>query len=397
MDANADDYIHIAKSCRDGPVFSNSGGDSLVCYGCDKPVHWVGQFERRRNGILHTVCGHFRHTKRAGGCNAETIDHRAAKHAVQSTEGWHFFVRCAKRAPSNPCCTQRFDVVIPNGQKKCELPFDKYFLDVGVLDESGHVVGAVEILHTHELSNEKCEALTEAGVAWVEVTSKRVLDAYKLWKHGDDQSADALSVQATNCAALLCAPCQAQFEIDEAAARERRIEEAATAKREARLALEYDTKGIVLHMNAQNTESTLGLDFWRDVVSKAAASAGVRMSTQIEKEASKTALEAIKHQSALIESLDRGSHRLNFGKYSGDTVEMVWARDPSYVRWTAGFTGYKSRTANNPRTVDSSFVSVDIREEARSLIKGKCYLCFRDTGEDWKSWCPKCYRDAVGA
>ena len=385
------DLMLVAKSCN-GAIFCGDGRstDKLVCYGCGKSVHWVAPFDRSRNGVVHRVKGHFRHTKRSYSCKSETIEHRAAKHVVQSTDAWHFFVRCA-----SSCCQNQFDVDVPNGHKSCELPFKGYFLDVGCQNESGAVIGAIEILHTHALPKDKREALTSSGLAWVEVTSHRVLSAYK--EFSAEKRIDSLSVQVADCAALLCVPCREKEEAAKIATHAHKLEEAARTQREMR-ALEHDAANLVLEMNSRNTNDALGLGFWYDVVGAAMATNGLDMSTQVRTSLAKTASDAAESRSAVQAAIERGSERLTFGKYEGQPLEIVWQSDPSYVRWVAGFTGYRSDTSNKPEGADSearAFVSVNVRSEARSLIKGKCYLCFTDTFSDWKAWCSNCYRRAA--
>lgn len=69
--------------------------------------------------------------------------------------------------------------------------------------------------------------------------------------------------------------------------------------------------------------------------------------------------------------------------------------DAGYVRWLSLYTG--SRRGSHPvedRDRLQKGVTKVVYEAARALLRGRCLLCFDGTGEEWKSWCPSCYRGA---
>ena len=96
-----------------------------------------------------------------------------------------------------------------------------------------------------------------------------------------------------------------------------------------------------------------------------------------------------------------GSNVLLFGKHQGTTVALLFDDEDTkpYVRWLAGFTGYKQSCYNQPEvhsnTSSYQFVPTAIAEEVKQLLKGRCLLCYCLTGHEWKSWCsPVCFRKA---
>lgn len=79
-----------------------------------------------------------------------------------------------------------------------------HYLDVG-FTASGHVTGAVEILHTHHVGEHKCTRMTNAGLKWVEVEAERVLEARAgdpvYCVRGSDKVCERCKVKTRNAAA----------------------------------------------------------------------------------------------------------------------------------------------------------------------------------------------------
>lgn len=416
--------LAIAKRCSGGPSLNGEDGEACVCYGCEKPVHWVKPFVRTVCGIKHDVQGHFRHNKRAGGCSGgEGLQHMAAKDAILTATGWEFYAKCTgTRETVGIHCDHEIRIEVPQHQKRAEHPFQTYFLDVGMLDSAACVVGAVEVFDTSAMTREKRDALTAAGVAWVEVRAKEVLDVYKARGCGG-------RVRAVDCPAMQCDACVLhQKTIDALArekrvlqeiehqrlarvarerAREQRINANAEATRQAKSVIEAQGPQALAERLAEGSESLrdeeeapIPATFWSQVVTTTADVLGMdleQMNVQREAEMAR----AVVAKQALFEaSKATGSNVLSFGKHKGTTVALLFDDEDTqpYVRWLAGFTGYKQSCYNRPEVHhDSSayqFVPTTVAEEAKRLLKGRCLLCFCHTDQEWKSWCADCFRDA---
>jgi hypothetical protein len=411
----ADFELAIAKRCGGGPSFDGQDGKACVCYGCEKPVHWVKPFVRTVCGVKHDVQGHFRHNKRAGGCSGgEGLHHKAAKDAILAGAGWQFYAKCTG-TPAVPC-DHEIEVDVPQQEKRAELPFQTYFLDVGTLDSSARVVGAVEIFHTSAMKREKREALTAAGVAWVEVSAQAVLGVYSAHGRGG-------RVRAVNCAAMRCDACVLRQNANDALAREQRARQEIERERLARLALEraralrvdenaeaarqagcvIETQGskALVERLAEGSEraeqaGALPAAFWSEVVSAAARALGMDLGQIDAQRESETARDVVAKQALIEASKAAGSNVLSFGKHRGSTVALLFDDKDTqpYVRWLAGFTGYKHSCYNRPEVCISQFVPPEVSEEAKQILRGRCLLCFVRTDQEWKSWCSGCFRIA---
>lgn len=426
MDAtndNVDFQFAIAKRCVGGPSFNGEDGDECICYGCEKRVHWVKPFVRRTCGINHKVQGHFRHSKRSGGCSGgEGLIHKAAKDAIITAKGWTFYAKCTGTRDNgilgNVGCDCEISVDVPQQEKRAELPFQQYFLDIGILDSSACVVGAVEILHTSQIKAEKRDALTSAGVAWVEVCSEQVLEVYKSNGSGG-------RVLAVDCAATQCDHCVLRQEEINRQKFEKQILEEANRARQARAVIENENAEAAHHARfiiethgsrvvAENLahasrSECAGKDekmvptasFWSEVITTTANVLGIDIG-KIDAEKEAVMASSIVEKQTLFElSKACGSNVLSFGIHKGNTVEMLFSREETqtYVRWLAGYTGRKDSNSNKPEVFTSSafnFVTAAVSDEAKQLLNGKCLLCFTRTGQSWKNWCHGCFRQAGG-
>jgi hypothetical protein len=395
-----------------------------VCYGCEKPVHWVKPFERTVCGIKHDVQGHFRHNKRAGGCSGgEGLQHKAAKDAILTAMGWEFYANCTgTRGKVTVPCHHEITVDVPQQQKHAELPFQTYFLDVGMRDSSACVVGAVEIFHTSAMKREKRDALTAAGVAWVEVHAKEVLDVYEAHGRGG-------RVRAVDCSAMRCDACVLRQKNIDALAREQRVLQEIERERLTRLAQER-TRALQADENAEAARQAKGvietqgpralaaslmegseslraeeavltpITFWTEVITTTAQILGIDLAQINAQRESEMARAVVAEQALLEASKATGSNVLSFGKHQGTTVALLFDEEDTqpYVRWLAGFTGYKNSCYNKPEvhrdTSAYQFVPTVVAEEAKQLLKGRCLLCFCKTDQKWKSWCAGCFREA---
>lgn len=414
---------------------NGADGEACVCYGCDKPVHWVKPFVRTVCGIKHDVQGHFRHNKRAGGCSGgEGLQHKAAKDAILTGMGWEFYAKCTGTrekvtthygsvTSDETCpCDHEIEVKVPQQQKHEELPFQTYFLDVGMLDASACVVGAVEIFHTSAMKREKRDALTAAGVAWVEVRAKEVLDVYEAHGRGG-------RVRAVDCSAMQCAACVLRQKNIDALAREQRVLQEIERERLVRLAQERkrallvdenaeaarQAKGVIETQGPQALAESLmkgseslraeeevltPITFWTEVITTTAQTLGIDLAQINTQRESEMARAVVAEQAKLEASRATGSNVLSFGKHQGTTVALLFDEEDTqpYVRWLAGFTGYRQSCYNKPEvhrdTSAYQFVPTVVAEEAKQLLKGRCLLCFCKTDQEWKSWCAGCFREA---
>jgi hypothetical protein len=397
------------------------------------------------------VQGHFRHNKRAGGCSGgEGLQHKAAKDAILTGTGWEFYAKCTgtvditRATPPQERqeqeeeqgsesesegeeelgtrCGREIRIGVPQQQKQTELPFQTYFLDVGMLDSSANVVGAVEVFHTSAMKREKRDALTAAGVAWVEVRAKEVLDVYGTHGRGG-------RVRAVDCPAMQCDACVLHQKTIDALAREQRVlqeiererlarvaqeraralqvDANAEAARQARSVIETQGPQALAERLAESSESLraeedvpMPVTFWSEVITTTAHVLGMDLGHIRAQREADMARAVVAEQALLEASKAAGSNVLSFGKHRGTTVALLFDDEDTqpYVRWLAGFTGYKQSCYNRPEVHrDSSayqFVPTVIAEEAKQLLKGRCLLCFYRTDQEWKSWCAGCFRDA---
>lgn len=434
----SDAELEIAKRCSGGPSLNGADGEACICYGCEKPVHWVKPFVRTVCGIKHDVQGHFRHNKRAGGCSGgEGLQHKAAKDAILTGTGWEFYAKCTgtrnrvtthcehygtTTGPGIVPCDHEIRVEVPQHKKHAEHPFQTYFLDVGLLDSSACVVGAVEVFDTSAMKREKRDALTAAGVAWVEVRAREVLDVYKAHGRGG-------RVWAVDCASMQCNACVLRQKANDALAREQRVlqevkrerlarvaqeramalrvDENTVATRQAKCIIEAQGPQALAERLVEGSESLraeedvpIPATFWSEVITTTAQVLGMDLGQINVQRESDMARTVVAKQALLEASKAAGSNVLSFGKHRGTTVALLFDDEDTqpYVRWLAGFTGYKQSCYNRPEVHDDTsayqFVPTAIAEEAKQLLKGRCLLCFCHTDQEWKSWCAGCFRKA---
>jgi arsenate reductase-like glutaredoxin family protein len=421
--------LYVAKT-KHGPVFSDDGESTgKTCYVCGHSMHWVRQFERKVNGIKGLVKGHFRHTKRpadAPQCNPESAEHLAAKHAIAVYNDWTFSVKCCGQkiggSPDGCAGDGRITVDVGRGDDAVraqeECTFLRFKLDVGfVQKENDKVVGAVEIKQTHAIDDEKRDELTQSGIAWVEVQAQRVLDACRATPR-------RASLNGLRCAALQCDVCKREDEElvkvlelaaqEEEAIAERAVAELELAKQENEaIAKRAIARELLTHSNLQQRMIAAAPDvaqrkhvtaFW----TRCCYEAKKYMEREMEKEELKQhaslladatlAEEAQKQfEKEYEEAVNKGDLRLTFGKHKGTPMTYVLEEDASYVRWVAGWSGYRNRKTNRPVDSDCDVQAIvqpggpEMQKRARELLKSKCLLCFENSGADWKNWCAACY------
>lgn len=171
--------IRYARS-PSGPIAAHNTRDrsdfkDLTCYGCNEPLYYRRDHKRTNNGITFYVKACFTHGPGTGctreGGNNETYYHRAAKDEVVHNKLIRFMSHCV-------LCKKRFNVDVRKNvtHTAIEWRWQNFIIDVALFDENDIFIGAVEVYHTHAINTEKREALSKAGIAWVEVAAISILD-----------------------------------------------------------------------------------------------------------------------------------------------------------------------------------------------------------------------------
>lgn len=345
-------------------------------------MHFVREHQRLANGILRPVAAHYRHSKRKDdvSCCAETVEHKAAKHAI-SIYPFRYSVKCASWSCNNRINIQIDHIDQCNLVKKIEhrinINDNEYILDVAFLQDD-FVHSAVEVKQTHAIPKEKRNDLTNEGIAWVEVSAKEVLNAVKK---------GSLDLDCLRCASLMCHECEENARIKNEVEMQMEERKQAEAERAAKLAIvatnplpEGDRLQWVWTNVCQVAQDIFKMD---DATTKTV--------TELAVNASKNEL-----------YIEQGSNRLLFGKHKGRCVRYVFelAEDKEYVRWLANWTGYKGERGpeeyENKRFHPDLPGRMDAMYEARDLLKSTCLLCFESNLYPvWKRWCSDCFRRAI--
>lgn len=105
------------------------------------------------------------------------------------------------------------------------------------------------------------------------------------------------------------------------------------------------------------------------------------------------------HSSESYHIVQRTENTIMFGTYWGYKIDDVLKVDPNYVRWLAGYTGYRIGV----RPIMASYQDPDFKDGkmhdlARKALHGTCLLCLRSEcmrgRQDWQHWCSDCYPKA---
>jgi hypothetical protein len=142
---------------------------TFACYECGDKLEKVCAHKRKRSGIEFEVASFFRHSKDTT-CSGESIVHKASK----DRRGLVYYDLC-RQCGSEVC----IDLDGRRQEKETNWVFEEstYRPDVSFLDDAGRLVSALEIHHTHAISDEKAEAYNKAKIAWVEVDALLHLEA----------------------------------------------------------------------------------------------------------------------------------------------------------------------------------------------------------------------------
>ena len=331
--------IRVVRSSK-GLAFSpiENEEESYSCYGCGHPMHWVNAHSRVRNGITYNVSGHWAHNPSTflspSLCSGESIEHKAAKHAIaMAKDQFKYMYTCIH-------CIDEIEISLfpaANVEERSNIEAieefgvenNKYILDVGftvpVLSDgfkTPSLCGVVEVYHTHAVDASKKAYLTEENVAWVEVSAKAVLDAFRELK--EKEIKDPIPIPVLACALKhgLCQKCEQRE--NETIAKKRIAE----YERLQRLALLEEANHLALSKeNALLTEEIEVLKRRYDIA---------KADYQYEQsEAHLLNLEraSVEHLKVDPEGL------LTFGRYKNRNIHVnaLWSNgEQGYVKWLAG-------------------------------------------------------------
>lgn len=434
-----------------GPVCA-AGTDIAIkprCYLCNEKVYVKEQYKRKRNGIEHSVRRHFCHYSKSTSCtgSVETAQHLAAKDAVLQGAGpFYFACKCGTHVP-----------IVIEGTRCLEVPWRESTwpiekqsrrLDVGIVyKDTDIIVGAIEIAQTHFMEQEKIDELTQGGLAWCEVTAENVLSS----------SGGGLPIPVSRCAVPMCDTCLEREKIEAQTKTELKATMAAREKLKQQIEKDaFQEKLDALFkkmMDEQNAAYHKAIDekiapfkFSEEIVvsiheefmmhhkftggyheftyeNLVALTGFVPDQAAIEKVESKWArmIEKLKYSASSQEYAQqklnqqvlaavKGNHPLEetarhlleaepedvltIGKYKGMTLEQIFNRDPDYVRTLAMYTGQRDGNINKPETQHNTW-SGAYKIRAREFLQGLCLVCYDKLDEEWKSWCPSCYRNMI--
>jgi hypothetical protein len=426
-----------------GPIQPSQDKGNTICYVCNAPIHAKKPHKRSRNGVEHTVRGHFAHNP-GSTCNGESFEHLAAKDAlVKHAHKCKFVSRCNTLG-----CTKDMEIHVVDATTRSveEAKWGIYYLDVGVFDETGTITGAFEVLHTHAVPKEKAEALTDCGISWCEVSTRDVLSALELPME---------IVCSQSGAPLFCQSCEetrAKVEIDAKwAAIDTEIKtlvETRSSKELTRtvdvfirgqvdaLVVDHKTKtgrsltstqidSIEYHFKTPSRWGSIEyldyecLNAITGFVATGSASLEVRtkwkkmvatIKTAVRNSPLKYAMQQLNQD--IIDAIEVGSNTqmtgelvatvdhlsssepkdvILFGKYTGMTFDQVADHNMKYVKYLARWTG-KRGDDNKPEVW--SHPHGEFQDRARKALTGLCLECYNGTLSDWKHWCAGCYCDA---
>lgn len=314
-------------------------GGEIRCLVCEQPLHFRKAHKRRRNGMDHTVRCHFFHNDDTFHSN-ESVEHKAAKRLISTSKDISYACKCLK-------CNDEVPIHI-DGVPMEELGFGAYRLDVG-FRRAGKTVGAVEVLHTHEMGPEKEAYLTSAGLAWCEVTSREVIDAVMAGRR----------ILVENCARPFCTSCHYEERCAQSNAKTRqRIEE----RRKKKFAASWMQR--VHHMVREDPKVVLVRE----------------IHTYLKR---RFALRDIDRVLRAPEGV------LTTGEHRGKHMDHVFRTHRAHVCAVAGYTGAMN-AQKKPERVSNAFTDVE-REYARGLMKGHCVGCLIKLEQEWQQWCMDCY------
>ena len=306
---------------------------TITCLVCKEILRKRTSHKRKRNGVRYTVRDHFVHANETSH-NPESVEHLAAKRMLCTHNNISYVMPCIR-------CGTEMTLQI-EGSPCEEQAFDIYRLDVAFLREE-QVIGAVEVLHTHEIGPVKEAFLTSSGIAWCEARSHEILDALLQQR----------PIRVENCAVKYCSSCAYE---EERAKRNMRTYEARVERRKRMIAASW------LHKYENRCETCPLLD---DIFPR------------VKELYSKMVVErALRVPEGVINGTDH--------------LEELCARKQfDTVREYACWTGRRD-SHGRPEETERN-VSTDTKLYARSLLRGTCIGCLRMPTKGNHMWCRRCF------
>ena len=371
----------LAASRYDEPAHK----DRLTCLSCEGCLVFRKPHKRTRAGSEYQVCAHFMHkTGRPASCTNESIEHKCAKAkaAQGAVNGSLTFVHTCD------ACKERIPISFRATYAREEVPFGKFRLDVGLIGADSSVVGAIEIFHTHALDETKVDALNaNENLAWIEVTSTSILDAIE----GNGTGPVTIEVRRSAMSErrglrAICWGCRDTAENT----RRRRMHEAESVRIDTqvdRLHIEQERKLVVeLRELAQAEEAKVCA-----VALRHEQQARLELARRVRELMEADTAEARHNVDRLTELVTHPTLVFPSGKHVGEHFDDVWHDDPAYIAFVAGFNP-RCRQYGRPAPASKQHgFGKQMVQRARECLQGACYLCGEETGEDWKTWCTRCY------
>jgi len=305
----------------------------LECVGCNQPMYFRRQHKRKLNNKECNVRCTFVH-KNENIC--ESYQHKAAKKIIASTlSSWKFIIeKCMS------CETEKIlQYTQYNGIE--EASFHEFKLDVGVLHLK-HIIGAVEIYHTHRVDEYKKQKL-DSLIKWVEVDASDVIRAFQCKKY---------TIESLNKVYKKCKTCL-QHDLDKIREEHEREmmsnEDLRTKKQLSEETKERAERSLMQHEEYRTEEYNK------------------------------------------IMQLRKYSPMLTFGKYRGQCVSELCGgfsyfdtRNWWYLRYLAGYANSKFYQNRFP-------IPKRIKDAAQKTFRHSCILCKEQVWEDWKLLCTNCW------
>jgi len=320
--------------CRSAVVTPETYSDGpLTCLVCGEALRKRVSHKRNRNGVRYAVRDHFIHANETSH-SPESVEHLAAKRMLCTAKNISYIMPCLR-------CGVHMDVHI-EGTPHEEKSFDIYRLDVAFMRDE-KVIGAVEVLHTHEIGPTKEAFLTSSGIAWCEARAHEIIDALTHKR----------PIQVETCAVKHCSSCAYE---EERAKRNMHAYEKRMQRRKRMTAATW------LHrFEARCKTCPLVDDIYphvKDTYDKLVVERALN--------APQGLLEDGRHLEELFATGQR------------DTVR-------TYACWT-GRANQEGHAEEIMRDVER-----DTKEYARELLRGTCILCLERPVKGFHKWCRRCF------
>jgi hypothetical protein len=299
-----------------------------------------------------------------------------------------------------------------------EVKWKEFSIDVGVKNQSGEVVGAVEVFKTHACTQKKLDEFFNGNIGWVEVQAKNVLKAYQ----------DGIYEVKVICQHCFCENCRSKIKKRKLETEEENFDKKfakrfidLSDKQKQKIEKEAVAEFIQGKANVMSgIENELKESYTEELTEVGCSFAMQAFKLCYEIKPQRTAPDEMQKMSALTHNmmknllemcsemgvtkelfvdhsnslLDPDATILNFGQFSGHTLEQIednghW----HYIVFCAGFNGTK--VGKRPELADPQkwkYVPKNIVKIAREIIRCRCYKCGEETDEDWKIWCSQCFR-----